>query len=72
MGKEQLEKERIHSLKEYINLKGDALSEVPELLPYFALPYAENPMSHPFLKRIFAVEWREELQNLILDLTGRK
>lgn len=53
-------------------MKGDALSELPELLAYFALPYVDNPMDHPFLKRIFTQEWKEGLKTLIIDLIGKK
>jgi hypothetical protein len=72
VGESHLEKSRIFELKNYINIKGDTLSEIPELLAYFALPYADSPMTHPFLKRIFTVEWREELKSLILNLTGKR
>lgn len=34
---------------------GSELSEVPELLPYFALPYIPNPKSHPLFKDLTQV-----------------
>lgn len=54
LGETHLDKTRVPLLKHYIDVKGESLSELPQLLPYFALPFAENPIAHPFLKRIFA------------------
>ena len=41
---------------------GKALSESPEFLPYYALPYVSNPTDHPSFKSIFQTRWVEDLR----------
>jgi hypothetical protein len=57
--------EKVNILKQFITAKGSTLSENPELLPYFALPYVEKIANHSFLKKVFSETWRNEVKNLL-------
>lgn len=59
-------------MRDHIDKNGETLAEIPELLAYFALPYSDNPSTHPLLRKIFTGEWRENLKNEVLELIGRR
>ncbi len=43
-------------LKEYLeNGEGASLSQIPEVVPYFALPYISNPKEEPLFKDLAKV-----------------
>ena len=45
------------TLKTYLEEgEGAKLSQVPELVPYFALPYVTNPKQHPLFKDLAQVK----------------
>jgi hypothetical protein len=54
----ELNTERVALLKQFITAKGEILSENPELLAYFALPYVDKNIKHPILKQIYSLEWK--------------
>jgi hypothetical protein len=41
------------------------LSEIPELLAYFALPYVDKKIGNPIIKRIYSEEWSGEVRTLL-------
>ena len=49
---EEIPQGRLKLLKQFIEEHGSSLTEVPVMLPYFALPYVDRPLEHSFLKRI--------------------
>ncbi|XP_050163803.1 lisH domain-containing protein ARMC9 isoform X1 [Myiozetetes cayanensis] len=55
-------KERISHFKAYLETKGAALSQTTEFLPFYALPFVPNPMSHPSFKELFQDSWTLDLR----------
>ncbi|XP_061204758.1 lisH domain-containing protein ARMC9 isoform X3 [Neopsephotus bourkii] len=54
--------ERISHFKGYLETKGAALSQTPEFLPFYALPFVPNPMVHPSFKELFQDSWTSDLR----------
>ena len=46
------------NLKYYLETKGANMSQTPEFLPFFALPFIPDPRVHPSLQNIFQVHFR--------------
>ena len=42
-------------LRNFLETKGTDFSAEPEFLPYYALPYVSNPVSHPTFQELFMV-----------------
>jgi hypothetical protein len=42
-------------LKHFLEAKGTEFSAEPEFLPYYALPFVSDPMSHPSFQELFTV-----------------
>lgn len=60
--------EAMYYFRYYLETKGSNLSHMPDILPYFALPYVHNPRDHPSFKDLFDVIQR----NLnIFDVSSR-
>lgn len=53
--------------KGYLETKGSALSQTTEFLPYYALPYIPDPISHPSFKPLFVSSWSFDLKNKVQD-----
>lgn len=47
--------ESMTGFKKYLETKGAVLSQTTEFLPFYALPYVQNPKSHPTYKQLFSV-----------------
>ena len=47
--------ESLHKVKEFLDREGTALSNEQELVPYFALPFVQDPEEHPTFKGLFQV-----------------
>ncbi|NWS96808.1 ARMC9 protein, partial [Mionectes macconnelli] len=54
--------ERISHFKAYLETKGAALSQTPEFLRFYALPFVPNPMVHPSFKDLFQDSWTLDLR----------
>ncbi|NXX94999.1 ARMC9 protein, partial [Centropus bengalensis] len=54
--------ERISHFKAHLETKGAALSQTPEFLPFYALPFVPNPMVHPSFKELFQDSWTLDLR----------
>jgi hypothetical protein len=52
----------IHAFSKFLNTRGQVLSENPEFLPFYALPYIPNPIDHPSFKPIFEARWVTNLR----------
>lgn len=51
----------MNAFKSYMENKGSLLSQIKEYLPYFSLPYHENPQNN--FPEIFSEAWLADLQN---------
>lgn len=40
-------KRELSAFKLFLDTKGSELSQTSEFLPYYALPYVQNPVEHP-------------------------
>ncbi len=58
--------------KEYLDQKGVVLSHISEVLPYFALPYISNPLTHPTFTTIFNSEWSQSLFTKFANYISKK
>ena len=67
---EEIPQGRLKLLKQFIEEHGSSLTEVPVMLPYFALPYVDRPLEHSFLKRIGSDEWRRDIRKLLENGLG--
>ncbi len=43
------------AFKRYVEVNGDTVTNVPEFVNYFALPFIPNPASHPAFTALFTV-----------------
>ena len=55
----------MNDFKQYIDLRGASLSQISELLPFYALPYVGTPLSHPTFQHLFSEEWVEDLKSRV-------
>ena len=51
----------MEQLREFLNTTGKELENDPELRPFFALPFMEDPYAEPFLSKVFERRWIDEL-----------
>uniref|UniRef100_A0A0L8HIW6 LisH domain-containing protein ARMC9 n=1 Tax=Octopus bimaculoides TaxID=37653 RepID=A0A0L8HIW6_OCTBM len=51
------------TFKNFLETQGAELSQTPAFLPYYALPFVQNPTSHPSYKELFKPSWVEDLRN---------
>ncbi|XP_061739288.1 lisH domain-containing protein ARMC9 isoform X4 [Nerophis ophidion] len=54
---------RISHFKKFLDMRGGALSQNPEFLPYYALPFVSNPCAHLSFKDLFKDSWIPKLKN---------
>ena len=47
--------ECLHKVKEFLDREGTALSNEQEFIPFFALPFVQDPAEHPTFKGLFQV-----------------
>ena len=57
----------LQAFKMYLEARGKYISEKKEYLPYFALPYIPEPVSHPAISHIFKKEWLAEIRSQLED-----
>ena len=51
------------SFKMFLDTKGSELSQTSEFLPYYALPYVQNPIEHPHFSNLCSKKWANGLKN---------
>ncbi|XP_076681727.1 lisH domain-containing protein ARMC9 isoform X2 [Andrena cerasifolii] len=51
----------MEQLREFLNTTGKELENDPELRPFFALPFMEDPYAEPFLSKVFERSWIDKL-----------
>lgn len=50
------------AFKNFLETQGADLSQTTEFLPFYALPFVQDPKSHPSYKELFKPSWVEDLQ----------
>lgn len=55
-------KKELHAFKVFLDTKGNELSQTSEFLPFYALPYVPNPLSHPTFKTLCSKKWGNDLR----------
>ncbi|XP_035764149.1 lisH domain-containing protein ARMC9 isoform X2 [Neolamprologus brichardi] len=55
--------ERVSFFRQYLETRGEALSQTTEFLPYYALPFVPNPTVHPSFKQLFQDSWMPKLRD---------
>ena len=55
------------AFKVFLDTKGSELSQTSEFLPYYALPYVQNPMDHPHFGGLCSRKWANGLKNELAD-----
>ena len=57
--------ETMEDFKEFLEKKDSDYSKSNEFLSYYALPYVQNPKTHPSYSKLFQPEWNVELKDKI-------
>ena len=57
--------ETMDEFKEFLEKKDSDYSKSNEFLSYYALPYVQNPKTHPSYSKLFQPEWTVELKDKI-------
>ena len=57
--------ESMNEFKIFLEKKEYEISKTTEFLSYYALPYVNNPQSHPSYMKLFSPEWANELKDKI-------
>jgi hypothetical protein len=50
-------KRELTAFKVFLDTKGSELSQTSEFLPYYALPYVQNPVDHPHFSNLCSRKW---------------
>ena len=66
MTESELKKE-LAAFKVFLDTKGSELSQTSEFLPYYALPYVQNPLEHPHFGSLCSKKWALGLKNELAD-----
>mmetsp|Transcript_25630 Transcript_25630/g.71669 ORF Transcript_25630/g.71669 Transcript_25630/m.71669 type:complete len:917 (-) Transcript_25630:266-3016(-) len=53
---------RMRGFKSFLETRGAELVRTGEFLPYYALPYVDNPTKHPSFKELFNGSWSKDLR----------
>lgn len=48
--------------RRYIESRGKTLSQTPEFIAFYALPYVPNPTEHPTFSLMFTQGWMDDLK----------
>ena len=56
-------KRELTAFKVFLDTKGSELSQTSEFLPYYALPYVQNPLEHPHFGSLCSRRWANGLKN---------
>jgi len=62
-GSERDLKRELAAFKVFLDTKGSELSQTSEFLPYYALPYVQNPVDHPHFNTLCTRKWANGLRN---------
>ncbi|PNF30854.1 LisH domain-containing protein ARMC9, partial [Cryptotermes secundus] len=54
-------------LRHFLDSKGTEFSAEPEFLPYYALPFVSDPVSHPSFQELFMESWVKRLTGNLRD-----
>ena len=57
--------ETMEEFKQFLEKKDNDYSKSNEFLSYYALPYVQNPKTHPSYSKLFQPEWTGELKDKI-------
>lgn len=57
----------LSAFKVFLDTKGSELSQTSEFLPYYALPYVQNPLEHPHFGSLCSKRWANGLKNELGD-----
>ena len=52
----------MNAFRSYLENRGSQLSQTTEFLPFYALPYVPDPVTHPSFKELFEEHWSPDLQ----------
>jgi hypothetical protein len=66
-GTERDLKRELSAFKVFLDTKGGELSQTSEFLPYYALPYVNNPIEHPHFSSLCTRKWAGGLRNELQD-----
>jgi len=55
------------AFKQYLDTRGADLSKTSEFLQYYALPYVQNPLSHPTFRSVCSKKWATDLRNKLKE-----
>lgn len=66
-GTERDLKRELGAFKVFLDTKGAELSQTSEFLPYYALPYVNNPIEHPHFSSLCTRKWANGLRNELQD-----
>uniref|UniRef100_T1J4C4 LisH domain-containing protein ARMC9 n=1 Tax=Strigamia maritima TaxID=126957 RepID=T1J4C4_STRMM len=55
--------ERMGHFKTFLETRGSQLSQTPEFLPFYALPFIPHPKNHPSFQELFKDSWIKELRD---------
>jgi hypothetical protein len=58
---------RMDELREFLDTYSATLAGLPQALPYYALPFVEDPRHHPSFSRVFTASWLRDLQHDLED-----
>ncbi len=53
----------MQSFSKFLHSRGQHLSQTPEFLPFYALPFIPSPIDHPSFKLLFEKTWVSNLRN---------
>ncbi|CAD8057801.1 unnamed protein product [Paramecium sonneborni] len=68
--KGQIDKQSINAFKQFLDSKGEDLSKTNEVLPFYALPYVQQPQKHQTFQHLFTNQWVEDLKERLKDFTS--
>ena len=60
-------RQQMEHFKEYLDERGQDLSQTNEFLGFYALPYVPNPDKHPSFRQVFTPKWVTDLRVKLLN-----
>lgn len=64
--------ESLQRFREFLDTHQSDLSQSTEFLPFYALPYIPNPAEHPSFKKIFTIQWFDDLKRQLNEWLDRQ
>lgn len=65
-----MDKAELQKFKVFLDTKGAELAKTSEFLPYYALPYVQNPTEHPSFCHVFTQDWIIEVRQRLLNFVS--